>query len=98
MRWRPNASVRRVRRRCNHTQERVARIFARAMPALYKRMHSFFFTNLLLRPALKVKCPMMTVSDLIERYSLRCVAAAPPRCAAGHCDAAGPGPAGKGKR
>lgn len=40
-------------------------------PQLYKLVHSLFFRALLLRPAEKVMCPMVTVSQLIRQYNIK---------------------------
>eukprot|EP00878_Enallax_costatus_P029668 GHUV01032209.1.p1 GENE.GHUV01032209.1~~GHUV01032209.1.p1 ORF type:complete len:169 (+),score=35.70 GHUV01032209.1:303-809(+) len=42
----------------------------RLSPVLYKLIHSLFFRALLLRPARKIMCPMVTVSQLIKQYSI----------------------------
>lgn len=43
----------------------------RCAPRLYKSLHQYLFTFLLLRPVEKIRCPMVTVSDLIEDYGIK---------------------------
>lgn len=40
-------------------------------PHLYKLLHQSLFTLLLLRPVQKIRCPMLTVSDLIGEYGIK---------------------------
>jgi hypothetical protein len=56
-------------------QEAVARLLALYVPALYKLIHSTAFQQLMLRPARREACPMVTVSELMDRHSIRRVAA-----------------------
>ena len=43
----------------------------RCFPGWYKAVHRYLFTLLLLRPVEKIRCPMVTVSDLIEQYNIK---------------------------
>lgn len=41
------------------------------MPRLYRLIHATAFRLLLLRPARRVACRMVTVSDIMEQHDLR---------------------------
>lgn len=49
----------------------VHRVLCRCSPQLYKIIHSLCFRALLLRPAEKIMCPMITVSQLIQQYNIK---------------------------
>lgn len=51
--------------------EDLGKAFATWAPRLYKLLHQSLFTLLLLRPVQKIRCPMLTVSDLIEEYGIK---------------------------
>jgi hypothetical protein len=50
----------------------LAGLVAWLLPWLYGLLHRGAFTALFLRPAERVSCSMLTVSDLIEEYQIRC--------------------------
>jgi FkbM family methyltransferase len=56
---------------CFSVLEACAKPLARCAPALYRRIHALVFRGALLRPVRVIECPMLTVSDLIDRHSIR---------------------------
>jgi len=56
---------------CFSMLEAVAKPLARCAPALYRLIHGAVFRRALLRPVRVVECPMVTVSDLIDRHAIR---------------------------
>lgn len=50
--------------------EDVGKAVARCSPGLYRLLHSWAFTGLLLRPAEKIMCPMLTVSQLMQQHGI----------------------------
>jgi hemoglobin-like flavoprotein len=46
-------------------------VVCRCAPGLYKLLHKHLFSLLLLRPFEKVRCPMVTVSQLIDEYGIK---------------------------
>lgn len=56
---------------CFSALEALAKPLARCAPALYRRVHALVFRGALLRPVRVVECPMLTVSDLIDRHGIR---------------------------
>lgn len=67
--WRTNVSLAHAHNWCTDQQTLVC--YRWAPRRLYKLLHRTLFTLLLLRPVEKIKCPMVTVSDLLEQYNIR---------------------------
>jgi hypothetical protein len=55
---------------CFSLLEAAAKPLARCAPALYRFIHGAVFRRALLRPVRVVECPMLTVSDLIDRHRI----------------------------